>query len=226
MNNPIPTTGIILLNKPSGPTSHDMVYKLRKITGIKKVGHAGTLDPFASGLLILAIGRESTKTLSGYIGMDKEYIATVRLGAISSTLDRTGNIMEKNCEPPPIDAIKKELAKIIGKQEQMPPMFSAKKIDGKKLYKLARKGIEITRNPKPIEVYTVSEIKYAWPLLTFNIKVSSGTYIRSIADDLGTALGCGALLKELRRISIGNFFINDAAEVEQLTAENWRSRLL
>ena len=226
MNNPTPTSGIILINKPSEPTSHDMVYKLRKITGIKKIGHAGTLDPFASGLMIMAIGREATKTLADYIGMNKEYVATVRLGASSSTLDRTGIIIKNNCQPIVLSSIKKELQKIIGIQDQTPPMYSAKKIGGKKLYKLARKGIEIDRKPKQVEIFHVKNIEYNWPLLEFNIKVSSGTYIRTIADELGKSLGCGALLNELQRVSIGNYSIDDAFEINQINSDNWRALLI
>jgi tRNA pseudouridine55 synthase len=226
MDIPTRSTGLLLINKSSGPTSHDMVYKLRKITGIKKIGHAGTLDPFASGLMIMAIGRETTKTLADYIGMDKEYIATVKLGLISSTLDRTGIITDNLANPIKEEFILNELSKIVGTHNQIPPMHSAKKVGGKKLYKLARKGIEIVREPKLVNIYHIEEINYSWPLLTFNIKVSSGTYIRSIADDLGKSLGCGALLEELQRISINNYSIKDAAEVDRLNPDNWQSYLI
>jgi len=221
----MPQTGFILINKPAGPTSHDIVYRLRKITGIKKIGHAGTLDPFASGLLLCAIGRESTKEISKFVGLNKEYIAKVRLGATSTTLDRTGEITENSCVEIPYENILSILNTFIGTQEQMPPMFSAKKVGGKKLYELARQGKEVERQPSLINIYSITNITYHWPFLTFQVKVSSGTYIRTLAHDLGEKLGCGAFLEELERISIGDYVLKNSIAINDLDSENWTSRL-
>ena len=224
-------SGFLLLNKPTGPTSHDMVYKLRKITGIKKIGHAGTLDPFASGLLIMAIGRESTKQISKYVKLDKEYIATLYLGATSTTHDPEGEITKKpgfGYPKPGFNAeeIKKVLEKFKGEQKQIPPMFSAKKVKGKKLYELARKGIEIKREAVDINIKNLELLEYKWPELELKIKCSSGTYIRSLAYDIGEALRTGAYLTVLERISIGEFLLNKSCKIEELNEDNWEGFLV
>jgi tRNA pseudouridine55 synthase len=219
-------SGFILINKPKGPTSHAMINKLRKITGIKKIGHAGTLDPFASGLLIVAIGREATKKINQFVKLNKEYVADVRLGATSDTYDRTGKIVvNENCHITNLEEIKKVLLSFIGEQEQIPPMFSAKKVNGRKLYDLARKGIEIARKPSLIKIYNIELIKYRWPDLKIKIKCSSGTYIRSIAFDLGEKMRCGAYLEELERTAIGNFELDKANNIDSVFESDWREFL-
>lgn len=214
-------SGFILINKPVGPTSHDIIAKLRKITGIKKIGHAGTLDPFASGVLIVAIGREATREISKYVKLDKEYVATLHLGATTNTYDNEGEKTKVRNEKLELRKIKEVLEKFIGEQKQIPPMFSAKKVGGKKLYDLARKGIEIKREPVEVNIYELEMLEYNWPILKIRTKVSSGTYIRSLGHDIGQALGCGAYLEWLERRAIGEFNICKSIFLEQLKAENY-----
>lgn len=220
-------SGFLLINKPTGPTSHDIINKLRKITGIRKIGHAGTLDPFASGVLVLAIGRSATREISKYVKLDKEYEATLYLGAHTDTYDREGKIekMEVKSEKLKIQEIKDVLIKFTGKQKQVPPMFSAKKIGGKKLYELARQGIEIERQPVLISIYELKLIDYAWPFLKIRVKCSSGTYIRSLAHDIGQTLGCGAYLQELKRTTVGKFTLSACARLDEINKDNWEQKL-
>ncbi len=223
-------TGFLLVNKPSGPTSHDIVYRLRRITGVKKIGHAGTLDPFARGLLIMAIGRKATREIGKFVKLDKTYVADLKLGATSDTHDRTGEIQLKINPSAPlrtgneklyhapgvkIDNIVKSLDKFTGKQKQVPPMYSAKKIKGQRLYKLARKGIEVKREPVEIEIFSIKLLKYKWPDLQIEVQCSSGTYIRSLAHDIGEKLGCGAYLEELKRTAIGKYQFEDAVDLDK-----------
>lgn len=218
--------GFLLLDKPSGPTSHDMVYQLRRITGIKKIGHAGTLDPLASGLLIMAISRSATKQIDHLAKQDKVYEAVFQLGGTSDTEDRLGQIETRDIKQiPDIKEIQLALNSFIGPIEQIPPMYSAKKIAGKKLYELARKGQIIERQPSLITIYKIDLIDYTWPLLKLTINCSTGTYIRSIARDLGEKLGCGAYLAELRRTKIGQYLVTKAVSPNELTAENWTEYL-
>jgi tRNA pseudouridine55 synthase len=219
-------SGFILIDKPVGPTSFGVIARLRRVTGIKKIGHAGTLDPAASGLLFCAIGREATRELDRFVKKDKEYEALVILGAVSDTLDREG-VIEKKYSGQPLrkEAVEKATASFLGKQEQIPPMFSAKKIGGKKLYELARKGIEIERRPSPIEIQRIKILKYKWPELHLQIKCSPGTYIRSIAADLGERLGCGAYLGGLKRTVLGEYKLKKAVALDKVNEKNWRKFL-
>jgi len=219
--------GFILINKPAGITSHDVVDKLREITKIKKIGHAGTLDPFANGLLILGIGREFTKKLSVFQKKDKEYIANLRLGAESDTFDRDGKIVERKVEKiPEKEEIEETLKIFLGEIEQIPPAFSAKKIGGKKFYELARKGIKVEPKPQRVKIYEISILEYKFPYLKIKVKCSSGTYIRSLANDIGKKLGCGAYVEELTRTKIGEFSIENAIELSKLNSQNWRNFLI
>ncbi len=220
-------SGFILINKPVGPTSHDIVDALRRITGIRKIGHAGTLDPFASGLLILGVGREATKKLSVFLRQDKEYIAKVRLGAISTTCDRDGEIrLTRNPKTPAREDIEKVVKKFIGEIKQVPPAFSAKKVKGKKLYELARSGVEIKLKPVSLVVRDIEVLNYDWPFLDIKVQCSSGTYIRSLARDIGEDLGCGGYLEELCRTKIGGLSLDDALEISRLNSRNWREFLM
>jgi tRNA pseudouridine55 synthase len=215
--------GFILINKPAGITSHDVIDKLRKITGIKKIGHAGTLDPFAQGLLILGIGKEFTKKLSIFQKKDKEYIATLKLGAESDTFDRDGKIVERKVKKiPRKKAINKVLKSFLGEIEQIPPLFSAKKIKGKKLYELARKGIKIKPKPQKVKIYELSVLRYRFPFLKIKVKCSKGTYIRSLANNIGQKLSCGAYLEDLIRTKIGEISLEEAVELSKLDYKNWR----
>jgi tRNA pseudouridine55 synthase len=216
----------LLINKPVGPTSHDIVNKLRRITGIKKIGHAGTLDPFAEGLLLVAVSRESTREISKFVGLDKKYLATLKLGATSDTQDRTGKITK--CQSVKasgikVSDIKKILKQFLGEQNQLPPMFSAKQIGGQRLYKLARQGKEIERPTHKINIYKIKLIKYLPKKdeLVLEVACSSGTYIRALAEDIGQALGVGAYLEKLKRTEIGKFKLKKSATLEKLTPKNW-----
>lgn len=217
-------TGFISVNKPSGPTSHDIVDAVRRLTDEKRVGHAGTLDPFASGVLFVGVGREATREFPKLMGLDKRYRAMLRLGATSDTDDRTGNIKNspyplfskeggKNIDPLLFqERVERVLAKFVGKIEQIPPMYSAKKIGGKKLYELARAGQTVERKPSSVEIYSLNiiEAKPRLMKLIIDVHCSSGTYIRTLARDIGETLGCGAYLEELERTAVGPFIIKGA----------------
>ncbi len=212
---------LLLVDKPAGITSHDVVDAARRIFKIRKIGHAGTLDPFATGLLILGIG-PGTKKLTELVGLDKTYLATARLGATSTTDDPEGEITEAlNPEPLTLNAVEEALKKYRGTFEQTSPLYSAKKIKGQKMYELARKGLgETVELPK--KMVTISGLKvleYSWPFLTLEVSCSSGTYIRALARDIGRDLGCGAYLTALRRTRIGEFKIEDAKKLGDLKAD-------
>lgn len=225
------TNTFLLVNKPENWTSFDVVGYIRKIFRQKypeqkkvKVGHAGTLDPFATGLLIVALGREATREIENFKNLNKTYEATIKLGEISNTGDKTGNIqpykpteinrliinlkskiLNKNTEKPNNLDIDKVLKKFIGTQLQIPPMFSAKKIDGQRLYKLARLGKTIKRKKNKIEIFDLKIIEYRYPLLKIEVTCSPGTYIRTLAEDIGKKLKTGAYCQELERIKIGDY---------------------
>lgn len=225
VNSPGEPTGFLLVDKPVGPTSHDVVDVARRALRTRKVGHAGTLDPFASGLLILAVGR-MTKEISKFVGLDKAYLAKLKLGASSDTMDRTGVIAEqKDCAPVSREAFEAALEKFRGEIDQVPPMYSAKKIGGKKLYELAREGKEVERAPVRVTVHELELISYAWPFAEIRTRVSSGTYIRALADDLGKSLACGAYLEELRRTKIGPHDVKDAVAPKDIALTSLRISL-
>ncbi|OGZ57476.1 MAG: tRNA pseudouridine(55) synthase TruB [Candidatus Spechtbacteria bacterium RIFCSPLOWO2_12_FULL_38_22] len=229
---------MLLINKPSGPTSHDIVDEVRKITKERRVGHAGTLDPFAEGLLIVLVGREETKQQSKFLSMDKIYEAVLVLGEERDTHDLTGlpvkskfsisNFQFSNNFQIPISKIKKVLKQFEGEQLQIPPQFSAKKVKGKKAYELARQGKKVELKPKQVKVYWIKLLKYKKRTppsykttadcaeLKLRLKVSSGTYIRALARDIGRTLGTGAYVKELRRTQIGEYKLKNADTIQSL----------
>ncbi len=211
-------SGFLLIDKPVGPTSHDIVDIVRRALRTRKVGHAGTLDPFASGLLILAVGSK-TKEISKFVGLDKVYEATVHFGASSDTMDRTGAIEQKECAPISREDLESALEKFRGEIDQIPPMYSAKKIGGKKLYELAREGKEIERKPVRVTIHELELASFSWPTAVIRTRVSSGTYIRALADDIGKMLGCGAYLEELRRTKIGVYDVANAVKPEGVATE-------
>ena len=218
--------GFILIDKISGPSSHDIIYQLRRISSIRKIGHAGTLDPIASGLMIVAIGREATKRISNFVKLDKLYTADIVLGKETDTYDREGQILkEYQGRKIKKKEIKEEIIKLEQSLEQIPPMYSAKKIKGKKLYELARKNIEVEREPQKIKIYKIAMKKYSWPHLRLEIHCSSGTYVRSIVNDLGKSLHCGAYLKELKRKKIGDYHIKNAKKIKKINKRNWKKHL-
>lgn len=211
---------IIAIQKPPGITSHDVIYKVRKITKEQRVGHAGTLDPFAQGVLIVGITRESTKTLDQYLRLPKEYETTAVLGATSTTLDLTGDISP--LENPPIptrEAVEMVLSQFLGPQTQIPPMYSAKKVGGKKLYELARKGVTIERKPSEITIYSLELLDYTYPHLILRIGCSTGTYIRTLVDDIAIALNTHAYCEKLTRTKIGDFTLEQSLTLEDFAAQ-------
>lgn len=205
---------VILIDKPPQMTSFGVVARLRRIlsqqAGKKvKVGHCGTLDPFATGLLIIVTGKECRNAMN-YTKLDKVYEATIRLGATSSTGDPEGEIFETSQHQPTLKEIKDILSEFTGEITQTPPIFSAIKINGQRAYKLAREGQVIEMPRRAVTVYSLDIIDYKYPLLKIRTHVSSGTYIRSLAIDIGTKLKTGAYCQELRRIKIDNFDVKDA----------------
>lgn len=208
--------GILLVDKPQGITSHDVVSKMRRVFHIKKVGHAGTLDPMATGLLLILIGK-ATKASQYLMSMDKEYTGTVKLGVITDSQDADGEITEERPVPDLTEArVRTEMKSFIGDQYQTPPMFSAKKINGQKLYKLARQGKTVEREPRVIHISRFDLTAFAPPELSFIVGTSKGAYVRTIAHDLGERLTCGGHLNKLRRTAVGQFRIEKAATIEAL----------
>jgi len=212
---------VLNINKPIGWTSFDVVKKIRFITKEKKVGHGGTLDPFANGVLIVATGRD-TKQLTEITGTDKSYIATIRLGEITNTLDTEGFVTEKKNIPSfNDDKILKVLNTFLGETKQIPPMFSAKKIKGKKLYELARKNIEVERMPVLINIKKISLLSFKAKKITFSVTSSKGTYIRVLGKDIAEKLGTLGYLTSLKRTKVGSFSVADSTSIEEFE-EKWK----
>jgi tRNA pseudouridine55 synthase len=208
--------GILLVDKEKGKTAFYLVKLLRKKSDIKKIGHAGILDPFATGVMVMLIGRSYTKMASKFLQDDKEYEATIKLGVATNTFDCEGFPTFSSPSVPSLEEIEVVIEKFQGETTQIPPMFSAKKVQGQKLYHLARKGIEIARAPIPIKLKT-DLIDYSYPLLRVKITCSKGTYMRTIAHDIGEKLGCGAHLTELVRTRSGSFHIKDCIDAKILS---------
>ncbi|MCF8240386.1 MAG: tRNA pseudouridine(55) synthase TruB [Melioribacteraceae bacterium] len=206
---------VILIDKEKGKTSFNAVHRIRAIAKVKKVGHAGTLDPLATGLLIICTGKK-TKEISSYQDLQKTYTGIIKLGQRTASMDSETEVLEeKSLEyitPEKIEEVRKSF---LGEQFQKPPMYSAVKHKGKALYKYARKGVEVEREFRKIIISEFNIISTKLPELHFEIKCSKGTYIRVIADDFGTKLGCGAYLQELRRTAIGDYKVNDALTVNE-----------
>jgi tRNA pseudouridine55 synthase len=208
--------GALLIDKPAGPTSHDVVDIVRRDFGLKKVGHCGTLDPNATGLLILVLGR-ATKLSEKLMGDDKVYEGTMKLGVTTNSYDSDGEVLEAKPVPPlTLEQLNAQAATFVGDQMQMPPMVSAIKKDGVPLYKLARQGVEVEREPRFIHIYNFRFTEYAEPLGHFSVACTKGTYVRSLAHDLGQKLGCGAHLSGLRRVVSGQFDVADAVTLEDV----------
>jgi tRNA pseudouridine55 synthase len=224
-----PLDGAILIDKPAGPTSHDVVDAIRRQFGIKKVGHCGTLDPNATGLLVIVLGR-GTKLSEKLMGDDKVYEGTVKFGETTDSYDADGEITETKPVPPlQLDQLNEAAATFIGDLMQIPPMVSAIKKRGVPLYKLARKGIEIEREPRLVHIYNFRFTDYREPLGRFRIACTKGTYVRSIAYELGKITGGGAHLAALRRLASGKFDVAEAmplAEVLKLTTAELEKRVL
>ncbi|PIP60348.1 tRNA pseudouridine(55) synthase TruB [Candidatus Uhrbacteria bacterium CG22_combo_CG10-13_8_21_14_all_47_17] len=211
--------GLILIDKPADMTSHDVVDVVRKVAQTRRVGHAGTLDPFATGLLILGIGK-ATKILTQLVGLDKAYLVTAQLGATTNTYDVEGTVVSQNVEHiPEAEEIEHALQAFRGGYRQKAPAFSAKKVKGKRLYELAREGktnVEVLRPEKDVRIERLHIVEYAWPNLTLDVTCSSGTYIRSLVYDIGEALHVGAYAKTLRRTAIGPYSVEGATLLKDL----------
>ena len=223
---------ILNINKPKGWTSFDVVARVRKIYGVKKVGHAGTLDPLATGVLVVAVGREATKKISEIVGKEKEYIAKIKLGETSTTDDEEGvksnyELRIKNYESsadsnvylgkkPNRSIVENTVKGFIGVISQVPPIYSAIKMNGKRAYELARKGKDVKMKAREVEIKDIKIISYRWPYLEIKVVCGPGTYIRSLARDIGQELGCGAYLADLERTRVGEHTIKEAKKMEDL----------
>ena len=226
----------LLVDKPAGVSSFGVVARVRRrlseeagyveVVGKDgvarqkrkkvKVGHTGTLDPFATGLLILLVGK-GTKRANEFLKLDKEYIATLRLGANSTTGDPEGEITEHEiCEIPNKEAVEKCVEKLVGENSQRVPAYSAVKINGQRAYKLAREGKQVEMPVRKVKIYKIEILSYEWPELKIRCKVSSGTYIRALAEDIGKALGTGAYLTELRRTQVGEYRVEGARLIDEI----------
>src|SRR5437016_5854166 len=210
--------GALLIDKPAGPTSHDVVDAIRRRFGIKKVGHCGTLDPNATGLLIIVLGR-GTKLSEKLMGDDKVYEGTIHFGIATSSYDVEGEVLETKPVPPlALEPLNELAASFVGDQMQVPPMVSAIKKDGVPLYKLARKGIEVERKERLIHIYSFRLNIYREPIGHFRVACTKGTYVRALAHDFGGKLGCGAHLAALRRLASGRFDVANALPLDQVLA--------
>ncbi|NGX56271.1 MAG: tRNA pseudouridine synthase B [Candidatus Anoxychlamydiales bacterium] len=210
--------GIVLVNKSINKSSFSIIAQLRKILNVKKIGHAGTLDPLATGLMIILVGKKYTRQASLFTNHEKEYIAKIHLGYTTKSYDSEMELIKKSDYIPSLDEIEKILEEFQGEVLQTPPMFSAKKIKGKRLYKLARQDIEVFREPISINLKTTL-ISYSYPFLELKITCSKGTYIRSIANDLGIKLNTGAYLYNLTRTKSGKFDLKDAISQDELSID-------
>jgi tRNA pseudouridine55 synthase len=210
--------GILLVDKPGDHTSHDVVARLRGKLKMKRIGHAGTLDPMATGLLIILVGK-ATRVSQYLISLDKEYEGTIELGKVTDTQDADGEMMETRPVPPFSEAdVKAAIQTFLGDQYQTPPMYSAIKIDGVPLYKSARKGEDVEREPRFIRVMSWEITRFGLPRFDFRLRCTKGTYVRTLAHDLGQKLGCGAHLAALRRTATDKFNVSQALTLEQIQA--------
>lgn len=210
--------GILLVDKPQGITSHDVVAKMRRVFQMKKIGHAGTLDPMATGLLLILVGK-ATKTSQYLMSLDKEYTGTIKLGEVTDSQDADGEIVMTKPVPRLTEAtVAKVMNTFIGDQYQTPPMFSAKKINGQKLYNLARQGKEVSREPRFIHISRYEITAFELPEVSFIVRSSKGAYIRTLAHDLGERLGCGGHLSALRRTAVGQFRVEASNTIETIEA--------
>ncbi len=208
--------GVLLIDKPTGLTSHDVVARVRKRLAQRRVGHTGTLDPFASGLMVLCVGR-ATRLARFFSATTKTYIAAVHFGYSTDTYDRTGQpVGEIRDVAPELSELESGLASFQGRQTQVPPVYSAKKMGGTRLHRLARQGIAVTPPPVEVEFHAIELLELDGPRARIEVSVSSGTYIRSLAQDLGHRLGTGAHLAELRRTRVGSFLVSEALDMTGL----------
>lgn len=217
------TQVIFPVYKPLGISSFQVIRQLRTITGERKIGHAGTLDPLAEGVLVVGITRNGTRQLCNYLLCDKEYLAEIKLGATTETGDREGEEqLVEDAIAPSLVELKVALEQFVGEIWQTPHCYSAVKIKGRPAYKLARAGKEVRLKPKKVKIYKLDLLEYQYPMIRLRVTVSSGVYIRSLAVDLGEKLGTGAYLKSLIRERVGEFLLKDCLSVDEV-GEKWRS---
>lgn len=209
---------LLLVDKPKGWTSFDVVNKIRRLFRVKRIGHAGTLDPMATGLLLICSGRK-TKELSQYAGLEKEYEAEMVLGARTSSFDAETPVIEQHSTDDVTgEQIRSVMEATVGFQTQLPPMWSAAKVAGKRLYTYARKGEVVERRPREICVRSLVPTRISMPVVQFTVVCSKGTYVRGLVDDMGSKLGCGAYLSGLKRTRIGEYRLENATTVDELIA--------
>ncbi len=208
-------TGILLVDKPQDWTSHDVVAKLRGVTGERRIGHSGTLDPMATGLLVVFLGR-ATRAVEFAEADEKTYIAEILLGTTTDSQDTQGSVLARSEEIPGREELEKALRRFRGEIEQIPPMYSAVKIGGKKLYELARKGVEVERKARRITITGLDLLSGEGDRWTLRVRCSKGTYIRTLCHDIGQALGCGACMSALRRMSAGAFSVEQAHTLSEI----------
>ena len=214
---PAVADGVLLVDKPAGVTSTRVLGAAKRALGLRKAGHTGTLDPFATGLLPLVFG-EATKFSRFLLDADKTYRACLRLGHVSTTGDTEGAVSAFGGFSPTIDDVHAVLAGLLGPLDQVPPMHSAVRIDGQRLYDLARQGVEVPREPRRIQVYQLEMVSFSGEFLEISVKCSKGTYVRTLGEEIGRRLGCGAYLTALRRTAIGRFHVDEALPPEALAA--------
>ncbi|MBI3901085.1 MAG: tRNA pseudouridine(55) synthase TruB [Chlamydiia bacterium] len=212
------TSGLLPVDKRAGCTSFDIVTQLRRVTGERTIGHAGTLDPFATGVMILLIGPLFTKQSMAYTGLDKEYEAELTLGIATDTYDLEGKVTNQSSHLPTLKSVEEKLLLFQGNIFQIPPMFSAKKIQGKKLYEYARQGVLVQRAPIEVTLHC-KIVSYQFPKLLLHIRCSKGTYIRSLANDLGIALGSFAHLTKLRRLKVGPLAVETCIPQDEINLQ-------
>ena len=216
--------GLLNIDKPAGITSHDVVNRIRKLSGIRRVGHAGTLDPLATGVLLLCIGK-ATRLAEYLVGHSKSYVATVRLGQVTDTYDADGEIVAQNAiHVSPFD-IEQALPQFRGRIQQKAPIYSAIKRGGQPLYKLARQGKDVEPPLREVSIYDLQLLAWEEPFLQLKVVCSAGTYIRSLAHDLGELLGCGGHIAALRRTAVGNFSVDQAIPLSDLVEDDWKQHL-
>lgn len=215
--------GIVVINKPAGITSHDVVARVRRCFNMRQVGHAGTLDPLATGVLIILLGK-STKLFDKFVAFDKAYRATLKLGLKTTSADIMGETLEeKSAEGISSAQVQEVFKRFVGDIEQLPPMVSAVKHKGERLYKIAWEGKQVERTPRKVRINELKLLSFDWPHVEFFMDCSKGTYVRQLAEDVGDVLGCGACISQIERTRVGHFDIKDAVNLEDLNEGHIRS---
>lgn len=223
-NKPDTVSGVLIINKHAGVTSHRIISACRKLYDTPKVGHTGTLDPMATGVLPVLLGR-AVKASDYVMAHDKEYVCEMKLGLTTDTEDITGEVLSTSDSIPSDDAVYEACASFVGKIQQIPPMYSAIKVDGRKLVDIAREGGEVERKPRDVEIYSIEPEKVADGLYSMKVNCSKGTYIRTLCADIGKKLGCGAVMASLVRTRTGEFTLDDCVTVEELDNMTFEERL-